>query len=147
VSTCFAKILKKTLQLWLKERGLKIPAFAELVGIPYGTVYGYVRGDRNPTAEFLQLAAKKLEISLEDILLDVEGAPHESGPEYRSPLPAADLLRLLDGELVERIYECLTRQMPGAENGRARELIAATNVMIEERERRKNAGKKMEVKK
>ena len=76
--------MKKDLAGWIKTKGLKLPAFAELVGSPYQTVYGYVTGDRAPKAEFLRKAAQVLQISPEDILLSSADELREPDLEYRT---------------------------------------------------------------
>ena len=75
--------LKKDLAGWIEAKGLKLKDFAALVGIPYQTLYGYVRGDRVAKEDFLQKAAEVLQIKREEILQTDAENLRESQVEYR----------------------------------------------------------------
>jgi transcriptional regulator with XRE-family HTH domain len=126
--------LKKDLAGWIEAKGLKLKAFAALVGIPYQTVYGYVRGDRVAKDDFLQKAAEVLRIKREEILQTDAGALREAQAEYRVS-PVVELM--MPEELIQRLGKYV-QEMRGADRARTNKLIDSIMECAEELRRKTN---------
>ena len=50
----------------LREQGRSIAWLADTTGRPRATVYGYARGDRRPTAEWLAKASEALGVPVDN---------------------------------------------------------------------------------
>lgn len=62
-----------------EERGLKRPAFAEMLGIPYTTLRNYEKDEREPGSKMLVKIASVLNISV-DCLIGIEDNTEDITP-------------------------------------------------------------------
>jgi len=101
-------------------------------GTPYGTLYGYARGEREMPEEFLRKVAKVLQKS-EAELLSVEEVLND---RPTTAYGENSILKALGDDELKRIFKAKCAEIDGATGDRSIVLLVAIEQMAREMARR-----------